>query len=198
MNNKSKTKFLTQISLLTAIEVILAFTPLGFIMIPPVALTLLHIPVVVAAIVLGPVSGGILGGVFGVCSMIKATTAATSPVDMAFSPFLASSVGGNALSAIVMAFVIRILFGILTAFFYKAFSKLIGNDRLSVGLAGVLGTLMHTVMVLSFLAMFYTDLGVGFGAILATVASLNGILEIVSAALVAAAVCKPLIKYMNN
>lgn len=198
MNNRSKTKFLTQISLLTAVEVILAFTPLGFIMIPPVALTLLHIPVVVAAIILGPVGGGILGGVFGICSMIKATTAATSPVDMAFSPFLASGVGGNAFSAIVMAFVIRVLFGILTAVFYKLLSKVIKKDRLAIGIAGVLGSLSHTVMVLSFLAVFYTGLGVGFMAILETVASLNGILEMVSAGIVAAAVCKPVIKYMNK
>ena len=63
----NKTLMLTQLALLTAIEVILTFTPLGFIMIPPVSITVLHIPVIVGAILTGKKGGAVLGGVFGIC-----------------------------------------------------------------------------------------------------------------------------------
>lgn len=198
MTRSKKTIMLTQLSLLTAVEIILAFTPLGFIMIPPVAITLMHIPVVVGAILLGPLGGGILGGVFGICSMIKATTAASSPVDMAFSPFLCSQVGGNPITSIIMTVGARILLGVFTALLFNAFSKLFRNNSFSISASAILGTLLHTVMVLGCLALFFSNLGIGWGAILTTVASLNGILEIAAAGLVSVAVCKPLMSYLNK
>ena len=69
----AKTRNLVQLSLLIALEAVMAFTPLGFIMIPPISITILHIPVIIGAILMGPTYGGILGGAFGVLAMIKAT-----------------------------------------------------------------------------------------------------------------------------
>ena len=73
-----KTAQMTQLTLLIAILVVLTFTPLGFIQIPPVAITILHIPVIIGAIAMGPVCGGILGLAFGVLSMLKACLLYTS------------------------------------------------------------------------------------------------------------------------
>ena len=42
-----RTTRLTQLSLLVALLAVLGFTPLGFIMIPPVSITLMHIPVII-------------------------------------------------------------------------------------------------------------------------------------------------------
>ena len=50
----NKTRTLVQLSLLIALEAVMAFTPLGFIMIPPISITILHIPVIIGAILLGP------------------------------------------------------------------------------------------------------------------------------------------------
>ena len=79
MRNTSKqTLRLAQLAILIALEAVLTFTPLGFIMVPPISITLMHIPVIVGAVLMGPVDGGILGHSFGVISMIKASTAAAS------------------------------------------------------------------------------------------------------------------------
>ena len=43
----NKTRALVQLSLLIALEAVMAFTPLGFIMIPPISITILHIPVII-------------------------------------------------------------------------------------------------------------------------------------------------------
>ncbi len=50
-----------QLALLTAIELIMAFTPLGYLKIGPVSITFMAIPVAVGAIVLGPISGAFFG-----------------------------------------------------------------------------------------------------------------------------------------
>ena len=61
-------------AMLGAITALLAFTPIGMIMLPPPlpAVTLVHIPVIIAALVEGPVVGVLVGLVFGVSSLIRA------------------------------------------------------------------------------------------------------------------------------
>lgn len=61
-------------AMLSAITALLAFTPIGMIMLPPPlpAVTLVHIPVIVAALIEGPWVGLPVGLVFGVCSLIRA------------------------------------------------------------------------------------------------------------------------------
>ena len=68
MNNHSKTLRLTRLALLAAIVLVLAYTPLGYIHIGPLAITPIMIPVTVGAILLGPTEGAILGGIFGLTS----------------------------------------------------------------------------------------------------------------------------------
>ena len=59
---------MVQIAMLTAIILILAFTPLGYIRTGGLEITLIVIPVAVGAVILGPVGGMILGAVFGITS----------------------------------------------------------------------------------------------------------------------------------
>ena len=67
MNQSSKkTKYLVLVTMFCSIEVLLMFTPLGFIPIGPMKATTMHIPVILAGILLG-IKGGALG--FRVLSM---------------------------------------------------------------------------------------------------------------------------------
>ena len=73
MNNETKRgKYtvhdLVRISVLVAIMLLLEVTGLGMIKMPGLEITLLMVPVIVGAIVMGPASGAILGGVFGCIS----------------------------------------------------------------------------------------------------------------------------------
>ena len=55
-------------AMLLAIEVVLAFTPLGFLRIGFLSITMLHIPVIICAMYLGPKYGAAMGFVMGFCS----------------------------------------------------------------------------------------------------------------------------------
>lgn len=194
MKNRQRTLHLTQLSLLIAIELVVGLTPLSFITVPPVSITILHIPVIIGAILLGPADGALLGGVMGCISIFKATTAATSPVDMAFSPFLS----GKPLGSLLVALVGRILLGVAAALLYRLFTKVKVPQTAAIALSAVLASIVHTAVVLGLLAVCFADLGVGLMSILLTIVSLNGSLEIIAAGVVATAVCKPVLAYLGR
>ena len=71
MNMSMKTLKMIQLALLIAIIALMAFTPIGFIRTPGLEITLIGIPVVVGAVLLGPAGGAILGAAFGLCSFLQ-------------------------------------------------------------------------------------------------------------------------------
>lgn len=64
--NKKDTRWMVSVALMAAIVILLANTPLGMIQLPIIKATTVHIPVIIGAILLGPLAGAFLGGVFGV------------------------------------------------------------------------------------------------------------------------------------
>ena len=74
---KHDTSWMVSVALMAAIVIVLANTPLGMIQLPIIKATTVHIPVILGAILLGPAAGAILGGVFGICSLISNTMAPT-------------------------------------------------------------------------------------------------------------------------
>ena len=103
---KFKTKDLTTVGILGAIVIMLGLTPLGFIPLGPLTITSLHIPVIIAGIIQGPIVGGLVGLIFGAFSMFRSMT---TPGPLAFV-FL------NPLISIVP----RVLIGVVTGLIYKA------------------------------------------------------------------------------
>lgn len=187
----SKTRQLTQLSLLIALEAVMAFTPLGFIMIPPISITILHIPVIIGAILMGPTYGGILGGAFGVLSMIKATFFAASPADLLFSPFAS----GAPVQSAVMCIVPRILLGVAAALLYRLLRQ-VTKDIVAMAVSSILATLLHSVMVLGAMWLFFQAMPLR--DVFVTVASLNCIVEMLAAGVVGTAVCKPVMAYLRK
>lgn len=70
---KKNSQWMVQVSLMAAVVVVLANTPLGMIQLPVIKATTVHIPVILGALLLGPAAGAILGGTFGLCSVISNT-----------------------------------------------------------------------------------------------------------------------------
>ena len=189
MDKHFSTIRMTQLALLIAIELIMAVTPLGYIMIPPISATLMHIPVIVGALVMGPKAGAALGTVFGLTSLWKASTQATSPVDLAFSPF----VSGKPIQSLIMCMGPRILLGVIAALLFKAFIKTFhGKERISIGLSAVLATICHTVMVLGLLAIFFSEFGMGVMTVVLSLVTVSSACEMLCAAVISIAVCIPL------
>ena len=110
------------IGVLGAISVVLGMTPLGFIPVGPTRATIMHIPVIIGAIMEGPIVGGLVGLIFGIFSIYQAITAPT-PVSFVF------------LNPIVSVLP-RILIGITTYYSYKALSS-IGSKRTTWLLYGI-------------------------------------------------------------
>ena len=103
----------------SAIEVVLAFSWIGFITFPTISISTLHIPVMLAAAFFGRWAGCIVGGVYGLISMWKATNASFAPGDIVFSPFLS----GDPFGSIVMAVGMRMLFGFAAGWVYELLER---------------------------------------------------------------------------
>ena len=72
----SNPKFLAQRALLVAVELVMKITGLGSVPIGPIYMSFLTLPVAIGAILMGPLAGAILGGVFGIASFIDAVSGA--------------------------------------------------------------------------------------------------------------------------
>jgi len=108
------------IGFLVAVEIMLSFSPFGFILIKPVSLTTSHIAVMLGAMWAGPVGGGILGLVFGLCSMWKAEATAVNAVDIIFAPFR----HGTLIDSLMLSVGSRTLYGIIAGLLFVVLFKL--------------------------------------------------------------------------
>ena len=95
---------------MTAILLLMAYTPLGYLNIGPLAVTFNVIPVAVAAITLGPAGGAIVGSVFGLTSFLQCIgiggTSAMGAVLFGINPVL----------AFIQRFIPRMLDGLLLGY----------------------------------------------------------------------------------
>ncbi|MEG0378720.1 MAG: ECF transporter S component, partial [Eubacterium sp.] len=144
-----KTSDLVKVSLFVAIIVLMAVTPfLGYIPLGFTRATIIHVPVIIGSIILGPIYGGFLGFVFGLTSLINNTFNPTV-TSFVFTPFYSlGDYSGNFLS-LVICFVPRILVGIVPYYVYKGMRKIKKNDALALGTAGVCGSLVNTLLVMN-------------------------------------------------
>ncbi|MBD5550073.1 MAG: ECF transporter S component [Lachnospiraceae bacterium] len=127
-----KTYELVLTALFTAIIVIMAFTPLGYIPLVVINATIIHIPVILGALFLGPKKGAFLGFVFGLTSFINNTFKAATASAFVFSPVLAANVIGvsGIFKSLYICFVPRILVGVIPYFVYILIRNLLkGNQK---------------------------------------------------------------------
>ncbi len=126
-----KTYELVLTALFTAIIVIMAFTPLGYIPLVVINATIIHIPVILGALFLGPKKGAFLGFVFGLTSFINNTFKAVTASAFVFSPVLAADVVGisGVFKSLYICFVPRILVGIVPYFVYILIRRLLKSEQ---------------------------------------------------------------------
>lgn len=149
MKQKTKdTRWLVGVAMMTAIVVLLANTPLGLIPVSPfIKATTTHIPVIVGAILLGPLAGGVLGGAFGICSMISNTIAPVA-TSMCFSPFWSTTGLVGAVKAIWVSVGCRILIGVVAGWLWIGLKKCRAHDFIALPVVGFVGSMTNTVTVM--------------------------------------------------
>lgn len=206
MRNKRKNTTLTftMTAMFLAIMILLAATPLAFIPIGPINATTMHIPVIIASIILGPRIGGFLGFVFGVISMVRATVVVT-PMSFVFSPFIpVIGTSHGSWKALIVAIIPRILIGIVPFFIFKLMRKLAKNKVQSLGLfiAGIAGSMTNTILVMNLIYFLFKEsyakvLGVGADAVYGVIIGVifgSGLVEAIVAGIATSAVCMVLLK----
>lgn len=201
---KKDIRWSVTVALMMAIVILLANTPLGMIQLPIIKATTVHIPVIVGAMVLGPMAGGILGITFGVCSMISNTMAPTL-LSFAFSPFLSTTGLLGAVKAIWISVGCRMLLGIVAGWLWTFCKKIKLNQNIAVALVPFVTSMFHTIIVMGsiyvLLASQYAQVkGVEvkavFGLILGTVFG-AGVPEAIAAMIIGGVLAKVLVKIYN-
>jgi len=198
---KHDTRFMVSVGLMAAIVIVLANTPLGMIQLPIVKATTVHIPVIIGAILLGPTAGAILGGVFGVCSLISNTMAPTL-LSFAFSPFMSTTGIVGAIKAIWVSVGCRILIGVAAGWLWRLLKKIKLNQIVALSITGFVGSMVNTVAVMGSIYLLFAqqyaqakDVAVTavWGLIMGTVTA-SGIPEAIAAAVLVTVVTKVLLK----
>lgn len=158
-NNSVKIRKMVILAMLTAVILIMTFTPLGYLKLPFVEISFLMLPVALGAILLGPASGAILGAVFGITSFIQCFGASALGVMLlSINPFL----------TFLVCVPTRILAGWLTGLIfqaiYRAEAKREKKHLLSFGVASLCAPIFNTLFFMGTLTLcFYqTDYIQGF------------------------------------
>ena len=198
---KRDTRWMAAVAMFAAIIVVLANTPLGMIPLVVTKATTVHIPVILGAILLGPTAGGILGGVFGICSVIS-NTMTPALTSFAFSPFLSTTGVPGAMKALWVSVGCRILIGVVAGWLWKFLRKRNINSWASLPLVGFVGSMVNTVLVMGSIYVLFAQQYAAakdvareavFGLVMTTVA-FNGIPEALAAAVLVAAIGKALLR----
>ncbi len=187
-NRKQKILVLTQSAMICAILIFLHITGFGFIMLPFAAITIMHIPVIVGAIMMGPWLGGFFGLIMGISSLINATFKGTNPINFAFAPTLS----GSPVSSLIMTIGVRILIGIAAGLVFNALSKTKLSTVLTTTITAFVATLVNTAGVMTCLWLLFPKLGITFKAFLQTIIGVNFLVESVAAIIVAIGIAKAL------
>ena len=157
-NRSKRIQDMAFLSMFTAVIFLLAFTPLGLIDLPVIKATILHVPVILGSILMGPKKGAFLGAMFGLSSLIK-NTMMPSLSAFVFTPLI--PVPGSDMGspwALFVCFVPRILVGVTPWLVYTLFRRLSrasGVQVISLVLAAVVGALTNTALVMGSIGVLF-------------------------------------------
>lgn len=191
-------------AMLSALILLMTFTGIGYIPIGPLKLTFNMLPVAVGAVLLGPLYGAILGGVFGLTSFITCFGMdALGTVLLSIDPFL----------LFIMCVLPRVLCGLLPAILFRLFPKTTAGELIGSGVCCMLTAVLNTVGFLSLMWLFFAKdfatnaklLELLGGANIDSIitlfvlfAGVNALIEAGVNLILGSAICKPLFKMVKK
>ena len=193
---KLNTSQLVLLGLMTAILLLMAYTPLGYLNIGPLAITFNMIPVAISAIVLGPVGGAIAGAVFGITSFLQCIgiggTSAMGAMLFSINPIL----------AFIQRFIPRLLDGLLLGYIFQGLRKKTKNIYASCAVTGFFSAFLNTLFFMTLLVVLFGNTeyiqglmgGKNVIVFICTFVGVNAICEMLSATIVTGAVGAALYK----
>ena len=187
------------IAMLSGISIFLGLTGLGFVPLPLFKLTILHIPVIIGAIIEGPIVGASIGLIFGLFSLYQNITAPT-----VMSPFFYNP---------IVSIVPRVLIGIVSYYVYRLLREKFKKTKTAITIASVAGSLTNTIGVLGSIYLFYfkaySDILLSNGTVtetsrssitiaLLTIFGTNGLAEAALSALISAPIVIAIFKLQKR
>lgn len=197
---KMDTRYMATLAMLCGVLLVMGMTGIGFIPLPAIKATTMHIPVILGAVLLGPAAGAVLGAVFGLCS-IWVNTTAPGLLAFAFSPFMTTEGLPGVLKSLWIALGCRILLGVIAGWLWKGTKRLFKQDYLALPVTAAVSTICHTILVMGsiylLLAQQYAQaknvaLTAVFGLVMGTVTA-SGIPEAIAAAVLVTVIGKALL-----
>lgn len=137
-----------------ALELLMSFTFLGYIHIPPISVTIAYLPILAAGCLFGPAHSVLIGLVFGAASMYKASASYVMASDAVFSPFLS----GAPLHSLLLSIGTRMLFGLLVGFAFQL-AKTKKHRRLWFGIISAAAPKTHSLLVYTAMEFLFPELG---------------------------------------
>ena len=141
-NNRFTTAQLTLLGLMAAILLLMAYTPLGYLNIGPLAISFNVIPVAISAVVLGPVGGAVAGAIFGLTSFLQCIGVGGSSA-MGVVLF-----GINPVFAFIQRFIPRLLDGICLGYIFNGMRK-VSNTYVACAVTGFFSAFLNTLFFMS-------------------------------------------------
>lgn len=180
---------MTVTAVFLALIVVMSFTPIGYLHVGAIEISLLAIPVAAGGAILGVGTGTVLGLAFGVTSFLQC---------FGMSAFGTALMGINPILTFIMCIVPRVLMGVGSAWIFKAVRKKNLQANIASGLSFLSAAVLNTIFFVGFFialfgnTSFYADLETQFAAtnvitFFAAFVGLNGVVEAVASCIVGAA-----------
>ena len=171
-STRGKTLYLAQMAMLCAILLIMSFTPLGYLRIGAgLEISFMTVPVVLGAMLLGPMAGATMGLFFGLSSLSQC---------FGLSLFGTTLFGIQPVYMVITCIVPRILFGLISGLVFRSMK----GKKLAYPVAALCGVAGNTVLFLGAVLLLFgqTDyirsFGSGVWQILYAMGLLNALVEI--------------------
>ena len=187
---------MTELALLTAIVILMAFTPLGYLRVAAVEITFIVVPVAVGAVLLGVKGGAFLGLVFGLTSFAQC---------FGMSPFGTMMFGLKPFATAFCCIAPRIMVGVIPALVFAGLQKVCKKRPVNIAVGCVLAPITNTLLYLACMVIFFQEPmseaygytgkgGIFFLAWVLALVAVNAILEAASCLIVGSAICNALWK----
>lgn len=139
------------VAVLAAVLVIMTVTPIGYIPIGPLAVTINMIPVAIGAVILGPTGGAALGLIFGLTSFANAASVLGAPSIVGTTLF-----GVNPFLTFIVCVVSRVLEGWLAGLVGRLMNRTKMPKLLNYGITGLLTAAFNTIFFMGLLIICFT------------------------------------------
>lgn len=191
------TRTLVTYALLTAIIILMAFTPIGYLKAGVLEISFLTVPVIVGAIILGKNAGAFLGAVFGLTSFLQC---------FGMSHFGVALLAINPIMTFVLCFIPRLLMGYLCGLIFELLNKHRKNNLAAFAAASLSGALLNTILFTSSLLIMFgnTDYiqkmrgGMNLMSFVIAFVGINGLVEAIVCLLAGTAISKAVYKFVKK